>query len=499
MKKNNVIAEWSFKIMNHKTIKDYGFSEEVVKSLTNLGYEQLTEVQQEVIPLVLADKDVIVKSQTGSGKTAAFAIPLCEKIELEERSPQVLILTPTRELAVQLKQDITNIGRFKRIRCGVVFGRQPIELQRQELKQRVHMVVGTPGRTFDHIERKHLNLEKIRYVVIDEADKMLEMGFIEQVEAIIDLLPRLRVTMLFSATMPEKIGEICRTYMIDPTKIEIESETLSEKQISQVYYEAEEHEKFNLLNQVLYQTKAESGIIFCNTREKVEEVLEKMEYKGYLCAGIHGGLEQRDRLRTMENFKRGQFHFLIGTDVVARGIHIDEVGLVVNYDMPLDKENYVHRIGRTGRAGNTGKAVTFVTYDELPALYEIEDYIQYKIPQEDTPNVDELEVNNRILAENHKQKPIAKQDKSALLNQEITRIRINAGKKTKMRPGDILGAISSIKGIEGKDIGVIDIQDTCSYVEILGEKGQLVMDALVHTKIKGKLHSIKKVGFRSLF
>ncbi|WP_378954809.1 DEAD/DEAH box helicase [Pelosinus sp. sgz500959] len=485
--------------MDNKNIEQYGFSEEIVKSLTTLGYENLTEVQGQVIPLILADKDVIVRSQTGSGKTAAFAIPICEKIELEQRSPQVLVLTPTRELAVQLKQDITNIGRFKRIRCAVVFGRQPMDLQRRELKQRVHIIVGTPGRTFDHIERKNINLEEIKYLIIDEADKMLDMGFIEQVESIIKILPKKRVTMLFSATMPEKIENICNQYMMNPIKIEIEPEQSTEEQITQVYYEVEEQEKFNLISQVIYQSKPESCIIFCNTREKVETVFERMRNKGYLCGSLHGGLEQRDRLRTIQSFKRGEFHFLIATDVVARGIHIDDIALVINYDMPLDNESYVHRIGRTGRAGNSGSAMTLVTSDEFEDLCKIEEYIQYKIPKGEISKIEKDEMGKMVLEQNHRITPSVKVDKSEILNQEITRIRINAGKRTKMRPGDILGAISSVNGVNGSDIGVIDVQDTCSYVEILGEKGQLVMDALEHTKIKGKIHSIKKVGFHSMF
>ncbi len=486
-------------MIDNKNIETYGFSEEVIKALTNLGYENLTQVQEQVIPLVLADKDIVVRSQTGSGKTAAFAIPVCEKIELEERSPQVLVLTPTRELAVQLKQDITNIGRFKKIRCAVVFGRQPMEIQRRELKQRVHIIVGTPGRTFDHIERKNINLGKIRYLIIDEADKMLDMGFIEQVEAIIKLLPKKRITMLFSATMPERIGDICNQYMIDPIRIEIDSEQSPDSQITQGYYEVDEDEKIYLLSRVIGRLRPESCIVFCNTREKVETVVEQMRRQGYLCGSLHGGLEQRERLRTIQSFRRGEFHFLIATDVVARGIHIDEIALVINYDMPLDNESYVHRIGRTGRAGNSGHAITLVTESEIQKMSELEEYVQYKIPKEENPQAEENEFGKKFLEQSPIMKPVIKVDKNEALNQEITRIRINAGKKGKMRPGDILGAISNVDGVSGADIGVIDIQDTCSYVEIFGEKGDLVINALSHTKIKGKVQTVKKVGFNNLF
>lgn len=478
--------------MGFQIIKKYSLSREIAKALEDLGYEGLTEVQEVVIPLVLAEKDIIVRSQTGSGKTAAFAIPICEKIEVEQRNPQVLVLTPTRELAVQLKQDISNIGRFKRIRCAVVFGRQPMEIQRRELRQRVHVVVGTPGRTLDHIDRGNINLDEVQYLIIDEADKMLDMGFIEQVEAIIKVLPANRHTMLFSATMPDKIQEICNQYMKEPVKIEVDSESPSLETIRQFYYEVEEEEKFNLVTKIIYTEKPNSCILFCNTRDKVDQVFEKMKQQGYSCGILHGGMEQRDRLYSIHDFKRGEFQFLIATDVAARGIHVDDISLVVNYDMPLNSESYVHRIGRTGRAGNVGVAITLVARSEYRTLHEIEEYVHYEILKLEIPMVEDetLHLNNREGLE-----PISKIDKSEKLNSQITRIRINAGKKTKMRPGDILGAITTIPGISGGDIGIIDIQDTCSYVEILGDKGDLVVEALGATKIKGKIHKIKEVGF----
>lgn len=484
--------------MDMKKIKDCGFSTEIVKALTSLGYENLTEVQERVIPLVLIEKDIIVRSQTGSGKTASFAIPVCEKIEVEQKNPQVLVLTPTRELAVQLKQDISNIGRFKRIRCSVIFGRQPMDIQTRELKQRVHIIVGTPGRTFDHIERNNIILKDIKYLIIDEADKMLDMGFLEQVEAIIKMLPRNRVTMLFSATMPNKISDICSRYMIHPIQIDVESENPTGQQIQQGYYEVEEVNKFNLVTKIIYSSRPESCILFCNTREKVDNLFDKMEKEGFSCGNLHGGMEQKDRLQTIQNFKRGMFPFLIATDVMARGIHIDDISLVINYDMPLDHESYVHRIGRTGRAGNSGAAVSFVTIDEFNALYDIEEYVQYKIPRQNYPTMEDEAAGKELFKSNNIGKPVLKVDKSQELNRDITRIRINAGKKNKMRPGDILGAISNIVGVSGLDIGVIDVQDTCSYVEILGGKGDLVMEALEQTKIKGKIHSIKQVSFRSI-
>ncbi len=481
--------------MSDKNFAGYGFSKEILKAIQNLGYEKLTDVQEQVIPFVLEDKDVIVRSQTGSGKTAAFAIPICEKLALEQRNPQVLVLTPTRELAVQLKQDIANIGRFKRIRCAAIFGRQSMELQIGKLKQRVHVIVGTPGRIFDHIERNNINLSEIKYLIIDEADKMLAMGFIEQIEAIIHKLPPNRITLLFSATLPDKIEEICQQYMINPVKIEVAAKTLSVATIRQSYYEVEENEKLNLLKKIIYIEKSDRTILFCNTRDKVETLFEKLSKEGYFCGSLHGGQEQRDRLHAIQQFKHGQFHFLIATDIAARGLHIEELSLVINYDLPLDNESYVHRIGRTGRAGHTGTAITFVTPNELTILQEIEEYIHYKIPQQEFPTAQAVAQGQLTFESLLKVKPEYNSTQNDELNNEITRIRINAGKKTKMRPGDILGAISHIDGISATDIGIIDVQDTCSYVEILGDQGNLVLDALQITKIKGKIHTFKKVDF----
>ncbi|MDF2840191.1 MAG: box helicase domain protein [Clostridia bacterium] len=484
--------------MNKLNFDAFGLSEETMKALFKLRYENPTEVQARVIPAVLKKQDIIVKSQTGSGKTAAFAIPICENLELEQKNPQVLVLTPTRELAVQVKEDFSHVGRFKRIRCAAIFGKQPMEIQKRELKQRVHVVVGTPGRTSDHIEKKNLILDDIKYLVIDEADKMLDMGFIDQVEAIVSLLPRKRVTMLFSATMPDKIEEICNKYMINPQKIELHAKNPTVEKIQQWYYEVEESRKFNALKSIIYTEKPDSCILFCNTREKVQDLLDQMDNEGYYCAGLHGGMEQDNRLYTMQRFKRGEFHFLIATDVAARGLHIDDVSHVVNYDVPMENESYVHRIGRTGRAGKEGVAITLSTKRELRFLNEIEEYIQYSIPKKELPTEQEVVQGREEFEESIKSKPKAKADKAERLNREITKIRINSGKKNKMRPGDILGAITSIEGITADDIGIIDVQDTCSYVEVFGRAGETVARRLPEIKIKGKLQTVKKVRIRTM-
>ncbi|NLM34574.1 MAG: DEAD/DEAH box helicase [Clostridiales bacterium] len=468
------------------SFKDFKLSNEILKALSLMGYERPTEVQSKVIDKALNGKDLIVQSQTGSGKTAAYAIPICEGIDIEERFPQGLILVPTRELAVQVKEDIANIGRFKRIRCAVVFGKQPMSLQVQELKQRVHIVVGTPGRVMDHINRGTIKLEKLKYLVVDEADKMLNMGFIEQVGEIIDTLPRERTTMLFSATMAEEIERLCQKYINTAEKIEIASETLVSERVVQELYEVEEEEKLELLKRILYIENPESCIIFCSTKENVDKLNKRMQEEKIYTKALHGGMEQKDRLELMRLFKRGEFRILIATDVAARGIDVSDLDLIINYDVPVENESYVHRIGRTARAGKAGKAVTLAGPYEKKYLNSIEEYLGYQIPRVELPSKETADGAKKEFMKKEREAPQLKADKGELLNNEVTKIYINAGRKKKMRPGDIVGAITAIEGVTGEDIGIIDVQDNVSYVDILNGKGDTVLKALQKTTIKGK-------------
>ena len=472
--------------------KNLGLKEEIIEALNKLSYNSPTDVQSRVIPLVLANKDVIVKSQTGSGKTAAFGIPICEKIELENRKPQVLVLTPTRELTVQVKEELSNIGRYKKIRCAAVFGKQPMVIQTRELKQRVHIVVGTPGRTFDHIKKETLQTEEIKYLVIDEADKMLSMGFIDQVEDIIKALPAGRITMLFSATIPEKIQHLCKNYMKEPINIEVVHDKPLIQEIEQYCYKVENNDKFKLLNNIIYIERPESAIIFLNTKDGVDKLASSMKKNNYSCRELHGGMEQADRLITMDGFKRGEFTYLIATDVAARGIHVEDITHVINYDLPVELESYVHRIGRTGRAGKKGRAITFVSQHNIRFLNEIENYIGYKLAYREVPTEDEINYNKQIFDKMPKTLPKVKRDRSDELNSQITKLYINAGKNKKIRPGDIVGAIINIDGISIDDIGIIDVQDNISYVDILGNKGDIVLDTLQKGTLKGKKVRVEK-------
>lgn len=471
--------------------KEYNLQEEIIKALDGIGYKAPSDVQAKVIPEVIEGKDIVVKSQTGSGKTAAFGIPLCEKITWEESKPQALILTPTRELAIQVKDEIKNIGRFKRLKAVAVFGKQPFSEQARELKQKTHIVAGTPGRVFDHITRGSMDISEVRYLVIDEADEMLNMGFIDQVRDIINKLNKNRQTMLFSATIPQEILSLCTMYMSKPVNIEIKAQKLITDNINHRLLKFDEFYKLDNLSKILIAEAPETAVIFCKTKENVDKVFEFLKKKTYSVNKIHGGMLQKERLDVMEQFKKGAFRILIATDVAARGIDVEGITHVINYDLPVEKEAYVHRIGRTGRAGAKGKAISFVNQYEDRLLDTIEEYIGFKIPVEN--EIVEVTKEKRDAAiKVLKSKPKMKTEKSKGVNKNITKIYINGGKKKKLRAGDFVGAISRIEGITAEDIGIIDVQDTVSYIDVLNGKGNIVINGLKESTIKGKKLKVEK-------
>jgi ATP-dependent RNA helicase DeaD len=472
---------------------DYHLSGEILKAIGILNFESPTEVQAQVIPAILGQKDIIVKSQTGSGKTAAFAIPICQLVDWEENRPQALVLTPTRELAIQVKEDFFNIGRFKRLKVAAIYGGTAFYNQEKELKQKTHIVVGTPGRIIDHIENGTFDTTNIKYLVIDEADEMLDMGFVEQIETIIASLPQDHMTLLFSATMPTGIKALCSKYMKDPIHVEIEEQDKASDRIVQERYNIHEVDKMQLLRDITIVENPDSCIIFCNTKQKVDEVFNMLSDLNYACKKIHGGMEQRDRLIVMNKFKLGHFRYLVATDVAARGIDIANISLVINYDIPEDGESYVHRIGRTGRIDKLGRAITFVAQNENKFLNDIHQYTGKEIPLMERP--DEETVNNakQKFVEKTNTAPEIKETKGAQLSKEILKIHINAGKKTKMRAVDIVGTLCNIKGMTKDDIGIINIIDISTFVEILNNKGELVFQELQKTPIKGRLRTVSKV------
>ncbi|MWC29419.1 DEAD/DEAH box helicase [Paenibacillus sp. MMS18-CY102] len=472
----------------------YGLSEDIVRALEGLGFNEPTEVQREVIPVVMHNRDIVVKSQTGSGKTAAYGIPLCELVNWEENKPQVLILTPTRELAVQVKEDLTNIGRFKRVRAAAIYGKQPFHVQKLELKQKTHIVAGTPGRVLDHIEKGTFPLGKLAYLVIDEADEMLNMGFIDQVEAIIQRLPAERVTMLFSATLPEDVDQLRQKYMRDPVSVEIQATGLTTDAIEHAQMKVSEADKFELLQNVTMVENPDSCIIFCRTQEGVNDLFRGLARLEYPCDRIHGGMAQEERLEVMSAFRRGQFRYLIATDVAARGIDIDNITHVINYDFPLDKEGYVHRTGRTGRAGKRGQAITFVTPSDEGRLAEVEKYIGFRIRRVEEPSAEEVESGRGAFEQKIYRQTRRKKDKGEQVSAEagIMKLYFNGGKKKKLRAVDFVGTIARIDGMAADDIGIIAIQDNETFVDILNGKGLLVLQAMKSTTVKGKLLKVHK-------
>lgn len=475
--------------MNEIKFSDYALSTDILQSIERLGFKSPTSVQQEVIPLALEDKDIIVKSKTGSGKTGAFAIPICEKVDWEENKPQALVLAPTRELAMQIQEDFFNLGRLKRIKVVALYGKAPFVHQEKSLKQKTHVVVGTPGRVIDHLERGTWDTSQVKYLVIDEADEMLKMGFVDQIQTIIDYLNKDRVTMLFSATMPKSIEELCTHIMKDPMQIEIASEALTTDQVEQVRFEVREEKKLELFDKLITVENPDSCMIFGNTKVQVDNIYEELLRLGFKCGKIHGGMEQRDRMQVMEDFRRGYFRYLVATDVAARGIDIDHVTHVINYDIPEDKESYVHRIGRTGRGNRTGKSITFVTPSDSIYLKSIETYIGKNIEKGHLPNEESVEASKEAF---EKKMTTRLEVKESDTSTDIMKLHINAGKKTKMRPVDIVGTLCNLDGMTAQDIGIINILDVSTFVEVLNNKGEKVLKALQNRPIKGRVRKVTK-------
>lgn len=478
--------------MTTANFNDYQLSNDLLKAISLLNFNIPTRVQDQVIPAVLGQKDVIVESQTGSGKTAAFAIPICELIDWDENKPQALVIAPTRELAIQVKEDIFNIGRFKRVKVSAIYGKAPFYDQEKELKQKTHVVVGTPGRIIDHIERGTFDTSQVKYLVIDEADEMLDMGFLEQIETIITGLSKERVTVVLSATMPSDIEDLAEKYMKNPVRVEVEEQNPTAEKICQERYNVEQLDKIKLLRDIMIVENPDTCMIFCNTKQKVDEVCNELAKLRYTCQKIHGGMEQRDRLRVMNDFKKGYFRYLVATDVAARGIDIDNITLVINFDIPQDVESYVHRIGRTGRQNNTGRAITFVTQNEHRFLNDIQQYIGKEIALRERPDKETVNNFKSQFVEKISSRPEIKETKGAQLSKEIMKLHINAGKKTKMRPVDIVGTLCNIQGMTAADIGIINIVDVSTFVEILNNKGELVLRALQNTPVKGRIRRVSK-------
>ncbi|MEH7123283.1 DEAD/DEAH box helicase [Bacillus sp. JJ1773] len=369
--------------------QDLGISPATMKSLKRMGFEEATPIQAQTIPLSLENKDLIGQAQTGTGKTAAFGIPMIDKIDYEKDVIQGIIIAPTRELAIQVSEELYKIGYGKRTKVLAIYGGQDINRQIRALKNRPHIIVGTPGRILDHINRKTLHLENVQTAILDEADEMLNMGFIEDIEAILAQIPEERQTLLFSATMPPPIQRMAERFMKDPQIVRVKTKEVTVPLIEQYYLEVQERSKFDILTRLLDIQSPELAIVFGRTKRRVDELAEALNLRGYNAEGIHGDLSQAKRISVLRKFKEGSIDVLVATDVAARGLDISGVTHVYNFDIPQDPESYVHRIGRTGRAGKSGVAMTFINPREKSYLQVVERTTKRKIEKMKPPTLDE--------------------------------------------------------------------------------------------------------------
>lgn len=501
----------------------------IVSALTEMGFEEPSPIQAAAIPLVLEGHDVIAQAQTGTGKTAAFGIPLVQSIT-DHRHIQALIMTPTRELAIQVAEEISKIGRTTRIKALPVYGGQPIERQIKALKNNVQIVIGTPGRLIDHINRRTIKLDHIKFLVLDEADEMLDMGFVDDMEEIMRNLPDERQTLLFSATMPRPILSLTKKYMKAPKNVAVSKEELTVPLIEQYYYETKD--KIEGLCRLLDAEVDGKLIIFCRTKKGVDDLAIALSSRGYLVEGLHGDLSQTQRDRVMKKFREGTAEVLIATDVAARGIDIDNITHVINFDIPQDPESYVHRIGRTGRAGNTGVAMTFITPREFRQLKLIERIVHTKIQRRQLPtaaNVIErqreqiiskmqtvLEINQfkdylsiaesllddysaedvvaaalKLMQEGNKALEATQEDIIAAELQNtggrpgMVRLFFNVGRAQRISVKDIISTVAIESDIPARDIGKIDIYDKFTFVEIPEDVAEKVLGAMHRNTIRG--------------
>lgn len=451
----------------------FDLSPRLQKNLSDLGYQSLTPVQAATLPLALAGEDLVVQAATGSGKTIAFVIPLLQNIDVSRRVVQAIILCPTRELCSQVAREIRRLGRyFDAFRVLELAGGSPIGPQIGSLEMGAHVVVGTPGRVLDHLARKTLNLHHVSYFVLDEADRMLEMGFREDMETVLQAAPKSRQTGLFSATFPNSIVDICQMYLKKPQQIAIETTADKIPQISQMVCRVNLESKFSTLCEIIRDFDVPSTIVFCNLKATVSELTQKLGEQNISVDGLHGDLDQSERNRVMAKFRNRSLRVLIATDVAARGLDIENLDLVVNFDLPSQPDVYIHRIGRTGRAGNDGTAISLVTPRD-----------DYKVKTiQETSSL----VFTNYTVQNRQERPGAFEVLSEMLT-----LYISGGRKEKLRPGDILGALTApVSGLTKDDVGKIEIHDHLAYVAI---KRSCVKTALKHIQFAG----IKGRKFRS--
>lgn len=444
-----------------------------LKNLDSLGYQEMTAIQAAALPLAFAGRDLIAQARTGSGKTAAFALALLDKLNPRDFGTQALILCPTRELATQVATEIRRLARYRQnIKVVVLCGGQSIGPQIGSLEHGAHVVVGTPGRLRDHLRKETLSLARVNTLVLDEADRMLEMGFMEDIEAIIQHTPQSRQTLLFSATYPEDILSLSARFQTSPERVSVES-LHSQQQIEQQFFICQKSDRLDSLVKLLAHFRPQAAVVFCNTKQLTRDVCAHLERSGISARALHGDMEQRDRDQVLIQFRQQSCSVLVATDVAARGLDIDDLPAVVNFELPRNAEVYVHRIGRTGRAGKAGLALSLLADSERYKLQAIGQYQEREL---------EFEAIEAI-ASNADSMPLP----------VFVTLCIAGGRKDKVRPGDILGALTGDAGIDGKAVGKISVTDRAAYVAIERTVADKALGRLLNGKIKGRKFKVRKL------
>jgi len=524
--------------MNESTFNELALSPEIMRAIEDIGFTEATEIQKKSIPIIKQGLDIIGKSQTGTGKTLAFGIPALELIDIYKNEVQVLILCPTRELAVQAAEELIKLSKFKKgIKIADIYGGAPMERQILKLKT-ANIVIGTPGRVMDHLRRRTLKLENLKMIVLDEADEMLSMGFREDIESILSGAPEDRQTILFSATMPHEIMLLTKKFQKDPRLIEINRQQVTVENISQVYYNVPSSKKMDTLSILLQYYCPKRSMIFCNTKKMVDIITEHLQNACFDVEGLHGDMKQSQRTTVMNSFKRGKTKILVATDVAARGIDVNDIDYVINYDIPQNTEYYVHRIGRTGRAGKTGMAITIcggirqaevllriaklvkvkINYKKLPNMQEILNKQREENIKEIEEKIKNLDINNnynKILLEDlnnkncdinqivlalfelyfgEKDKKLKEIEKLEIINNKennftekdsYRKIVINIGKIHRVAPNHVVGAITEAAKISGREIGKIEILDRKTIVDVPSRKAINIAKLMENCKICG--------------
>ena len=522
--------------------EELNIDERILRAIEDMGFEETSPIQTQAIPAVCEGIDVVGQAQTGTGKTAAYTIPMLMKINPQIKKPQAIVLCPTRELAVQVAEEIRKLAKYMSdIKVLPVYGGQEIVRQIKSLKTGVQIIVGTPGRVMDHMRRKTVKFDNINMVILDEADEMLDMGFREDMETILTETPEDRQTVMFSATMPKAIMDIARNFQKDARIIKVVRKELTVSNIEQFYYEVRPKNKTEVLCRLIDIYNPRLSVVFCNTKRQVDELISELKGRGYFADGIHGDMKQQQRDRVMDDFRSGKVDILIATDVAARGIDVDDVDMVFNYDIPQDEEYYVHRIGRTGRAGRSGMALSFISGKEVYKLKDIERYCKTKILAKPVPSLDDVK-NTKLdnmfdkirqtieeggltdmvnLVEEHvNQEEYTSMDMAAALlkmligdtldredeveefhfdtdkdDSRMVRLFINIGKKDKIKPANILGAIAGESGMPGKLVGAIDMMDNYTFVDVPAIHAEKILKAMNdNVQIKGRRVNVEKAN-----